>query len=163
MNLLIDRIKAGSEHSETIDWPGTDDCKVAIRLCSENDNLQATLATDVIFKGYPIGAENATAYDAERETQLLFRAVLDPETNKSLFLKMLDFRQILTPEIKDSLAESLDELHQRYSPDPSTLTDEEFDALVQNVKKNGEAALANVYGMHTLKRLSIFLASPPSK
>lgn len=156
---LIDKIKTGSDASKTVDWPGIEDAKIKLRVCTEHDNLQASLATDMIFKGHLIGAENIDAYNSERSTQLLFRAICDPENGNQLYAKITEFRLVLSPEVKESLDEALDELHQEYNPDPSSLSEEAFDALVEDVKKNPEAALTNVFDTHTLKRLSIFLAS----
>lgn len=154
---LIDKIKAGSQATKDINWPGSENM-IRIRLCNESDFLLASQQTDKIFEGTRIAAENVDQYSAEKETQLLFRAILDPTTDKQLFTNITEFRSVLTPEIKNILGEALDALHEEYSPDPETISEEDFDKLVQDVKKNAEA-IENVSNIFTLRKLVRYLTS----
>lgn len=155
---LIDKIKAGSNAKKEIKWPGSDSLMVSLRVANEQDFLIASQETDKLFEGNKIAAENVDAYSAEKETQILFRVIEDPTTGKKLFNNITEFRSLLTPEIKNMLGEELDALHEEYSPNPDTITDEQFDKLVQDVKKNGEAIeiYSNIY---TLKKLVKYLVS----
>lgn len=157
---LIDKIKAGSQIKKTIDWPGADDAKVDLRIMTESDHLQASLEANKMFKETKIGAENVDTYSAEQETQLLFRAIVDPDSGKQLFKSMAEFRRALIPEVKDVIADELDRLHEEYSPEPTTISDAEFDKLVQDVKKNAEEVITKLSDINTLRKLSLFLASP---
>lgn len=154
---LIDKIKAGSQATKEIDWPGSEN-KIRIRLCNENDFLIASQETDKLFEGTRIAAENVDQYSAEKETQLLFRAIQDPATGKQLFTNITDFRTVLTPEIKNILGETLDALHEEYSPDLDTISDSDFDKLVEGVKKNADI-IDDVSNIYTLRKLSRFLVS----
>ena len=156
---LIEKIKAGCQVKKTVDWPGAEAAKVDIRVCNENDYLQASIATDRLFKDSRIALENINEYNSEKEIQLLFRAILDPETGVQLFKNITEFRTLLTPEVKDFFAEQLDALHEEFSPDLTTISDEDFDKLVQDVKKNAVEALSTQSNIYTLRKLSIFLAS----
>jgi hypothetical protein len=155
---LLDRIKAGTAVRGDAEWPGIEDGSVKMRLCTENDNLQATIATDKIFSDIKIGIENVDSYNAERETQLLCKSIEDPETKKQLYKNITDFRSVLTVDAKNYFADKLDELHEKYSPSPSTISDEEFDKLVLDVKKNTDEAISELSDINTLKRLALFLA-----
>jgi len=158
MSNLLDKIKAGSLNKKEITWPGTDQ-KVHLRVLNENDHLQASLSADKIFEGTPIAIQNMDQYNAELETQYLFRAIEDPETGKRLFNTITEFREIVTPEIKNKLAEELDSFHEECSPDPYKMSDEEFDKMILNVKKNAKETVGNVSNINTLRELIIYLAN----
>jgi len=160
---LIDKIKAGSQAKKTIDWPGIEGAKVDIRVCSESDHLQSSMATDELFKDVKVALENVDTYNAEKETQLLFRAIQDPETGKQLYKNITEFRSILTPEVKDALADQLFALHEEFSPDLTTISNEDFDKLVADVKKNTAEAIQTQSNIYTLRKLVLFLASQLSK
>ena len=70
---------------------------------------------------------------------------------------------MLTPEIKNKLAEDLDSFHEECSPSPYKCTDEEWDKLVADVKKNAEQTVGNVSSIDTLRRLTIYLAKRRKK
>lgn len=162
MSNLLEKIKAGTLNKKQIKWPGTDQ-KIHVRVLNENDHLQSSLATDKIFIGTPIALQNMDQYNAELETQYLYRAIQDPETGKQLFSNITDFRDMLTPEIKNILAEELDSFHEECSPDPYKMPQDEFDALVANVKKNAKETVGDVSNIGTLRRLIIYLASRRKK
>lgn len=155
---LLDKIKAGSQASKEINWPGSEDAKIKIRVCNEQDFLKASQETDKLFQGTKVGAENVDQYSAEKETQLLFRAIQDPTTEKQLFTNILEFRSVLTPEIKNILGDELDALHEEFSPNPEDISNEDFDKLVQDVKKNAEAIESNS-NIFTLRKLVRYLVS----
>ena len=162
MSDLLDKIKAGSLHKKEVTWPGTEQ-KVHLRVLNENDHLQASLAADKIFDGTTIAIQNLNQYNAELETQYLFRAIENPETGKRLFSNITEFRDIITPEVKNKLAEELDSFHEDCSPDPYKMSDEDFDKLVADVKKNVEETVGNVSSISTLRRLIIYLAKKKEK
>ena len=160
---LIDKIKLGSQAKKKIDWPGAEDATIQIRVCNENDYLQASMAADQLFKDVKVGLENIDAYNAEKETQLLFRAIQDPETNEQLFKNITEFRDLLVPEIKNFLSDQLDALHEEFSPELTTISDEDFDKLVQDVKKNAEEVIQTQSNIYTLRKLIIYLVNQRSK
>lgn len=162
MASLLERIKASSYNKKETVWPGTTE-KIHLRVLNENDHLQSSLAADKIFKDTPIGVQNMDQYNAELETQYLFRAIEDPENGKQLFSNITDFRDQLSPEIKTQLAEELDAFHDEVSPNPYKISEEKFDKLVEDVKKNAEKTVGNVTSIDTLKRLSIYLAGRQKK
>ena len=162
MNIL-QRIKAGSEITKEIDWPGVEGGTVLLKVLTDNDNLQAGLAADKIFSGSKIGVENMRNYDAEVETQMLYRSVKDPETKRGITNNISDFRSLLTTDIKDALATELDLLHEECSPNPVTMPEEEFDILLKDLKKKPVKErlelIGNVSSFHTVKRLLKCLVS----
>ena len=115
-----------------------------------------------MFSGTKIGVENLSDYQAEKETQLLFRTMLDPDTGKKLFKSIAEFRSMLTPELKDYFQTAVDALHDEFSPDPASISEEDFDRLVVSVKKNPEEELTMLSDINLLKRLVLFLVSQQS-
>jgi len=162
MSELLDKIKAGSLHKKDIKWPGTDQT-VHLRVLNENDHLQSSLAAEAIFKGTPIALQNMDQYNAELETQYLYRAIENPETGEKLFSNITEFRDVLSPEIKNILAEQLDAMHEEFSPDPYKMSDEDFDKLLADIKKNAKETAGTVSNINTARRLIIYLAKQLEK
>lgn len=160
MNLL-EKIKAGSNLKKTIKWPGTDE-KIQIRLSNDKDSLESTLAADDIFSNTKIGIENLDAYRSEKETQLLFRCILDSD-GKPIFKNITLFRDVLTTDIKDVLAEEIAVFEEENNPNPDTMSDAEFDKLKLEVKKNAIQAVSNITNINTVKKLLVSLINQPQK
>lgn len=155
---LLERIKSSGSHKQRIKWPGSDE-DVDMRLCTEEDYLKASIATDKTFFDTKISLLDKNAYNSELETQLLFRIIENPETGHQLFRRITDFRMVLVPEIKDKLVEEMNKLHEQYSPNPELISTEEFDKLIVNLKKNVETTIGNVTSLSMLRKLTIYLAS----
>jgi hypothetical protein len=162
MTTLLEKLKASGYHKKETKWPGTDNI-IHLRVLNENDYLQASLSTDKLFSDTQIAIQNIDKYNAELETQYLFRAIEDPETCKQLFSNITDFRGLLTPEVKEILADELDSLHEEFSPDPMKMDQEEFDKLLNDVKKNAKETVGNVSNIFIARKLIIYLAKPLEK
>lgn len=158
MATLLEKIKASSYHKEETKWPGTDNM-MHLRILNEEDHLQATISADKLFGETKFSVQNIDQYNAELETQLLFRAIENPETGKQLFSNITDFRSLLTPEVKDVLADELDALHEEYSPDPFKMDEEKFDKLLFDLKKNAKKTAGNVSNIHIARKLIIYLVN----
>lgn len=156
---LLQKIKSGSQVTKEIPWPG-DDAIIKMRILNDNDYLQATLAADKLLP--KVSVANVNRYNAELETQLLHKSITDPETGRNLG-NISEFRQLLTPEIKSVLIDELDALHTEHSPDPNTLSEEEFDKLFLEIKKNATKTVGSVSNIHTLRKLVTILASKQKK
>jgi hypothetical protein len=155
---LLSKLKAGTSHTKEIVWPGTEE-KVLIRLSSDNDHMQSVLATDQVFSDSKINIENLDAYNSERETQLLFRVILDPETKKQLFKNITAFRDTITLDIKDTLATELDAFETECNPEIDYISEEDFDKLVTSVKKNVPNTVGNISSIGIAKKLITYLVN----
>lgn len=156
MDDLLQKIKAGSQATKDIPWPGQEDNIIRMRILNDQDYLMATLAADKIITNVTVA--NVSKYNGEVETQLLYRSVINPETGKNLGA-ITDFRLILTPEIKVVLVDELGALHDEHSPDPSNMSEEEFDKLFETVKKNAVETVSGVSNIFTLRKLVVSLAT----
>ncbi|HUU89240.1 MAG TPA: hypothetical protein VMX17_16010 [Candidatus Glassbacteria bacterium] len=152
-NALFEKLKLGSKNTKTICWPGNEE-HVQMRVANENDYLQASIETDKLFPNITLG--NGSRYEAEKQTQILFRCVTN--TDSQPIGTITKFRELLTPEVKSALIDELDILHEECSPIIDTMDDREFDKLYNDIKKN-VAEIGNVSNIHTLRRLVKFLIS----
>lgn len=156
---LLQKLKAGTLNTKTIIWPGTD-CPVAIRVLNEQDQLEASVAVDNIFSTAKIrvAAENIESYEAEKNDQLLFRAIVDPVTKKPVAPSMEKFRTLLIPGVREPLLEEIFAWQEECSPSPYTDSDK-YDTLLEAVKKNAEVTLTNLTSISLAKRLIRSLAA----
>ena len=155
---LLQIIKNGQKNYRETVWPGTDE-KILLRPPTEQDHLDASLGADMLYNSKKVGVHSAnlTAYTADVSTRMLFKCILDPETEKPVFSSLNEFRSVLTPEIKDILEDEWDEFCDAVSPMPERLNDEEFDNLMQNLKKKPEEIIGSVSSIFTARRLILTL------
>ena len=160
---IVQRLKAGTANRKLWHWPGTD-VDVELRVLSDQDQLEAGLAADRLYRdaNVDVAMPNINDYEGEKTTQLLFRAVLDPATHKQLFADITEFRKVLTRPVRDALGRALDELQQECSPPVDCMSQDEFDRLVARVKKTPEQTLSKLSNISTLRRLCTYLAVPPA-
>jgi hypothetical protein len=159
---LIEKLKAGTRNVKTIKFPGTED-DITLQILSNADYQDAVFAAERRFKGeeMPVASSTLDAYTDERTTQILFRALRDPDNNKKPFTASADeLRKLLTKEQKEYLVSEYDAFEDECSPRFETLTDEKFNELWDEVKKKPTAL--NILSSGMQKRLLQFLASRQS-
>jgi hypothetical protein len=159
MSDLLATLKAGKLNCCEINFPGTDK-KVRLVVLSTQDTLDASLAADRLFAQEKIvpAFHNINTFENEKTTQMLFRALRDPETGDPVTQNISEFRRMLTNEERNALIEEYNVLAERCNPSPIEMPADEFDALIENVKKNPLETIGNISSLQTLKRLSLFLA-----
>lgn len=159
MSSLLERLKAGVNNTKTIDFPGTD-IQVQVRVLNEQDQLDATLATDKIFRvaGSKIDRENVEAYEAEKNNQLLYRALRNPDDGTPLASTITEFRQLLSEGRRKTLLDEVFAFQEECSPSPYEMDPVAYDALVQSVKKNAERTVTNLSSILLARRLIVSLA-----
>jgi len=156
---LIEKLKAGTRNVKTIKFPGIED-DIVLQILSNADTQDAVFAAERRFKGeeMPISSSTLDAYEDERTTQILFRALRDPDNHKKPFSASADeLRKLLTKEQKDYLAAEYTAFEDECSPRLDNMTDEKFDEIWEEVKK--KPAVLNFLSSGTQKRLLLFLAS----
>jgi hypothetical protein len=163
MGYLLERLKAGRANFTTCKLSGdgfdAPENTITIRLLTSQDVLEATLAADRVFSEaeVPVSLQNIKDYEAEKDTQRLYRACADGD-GKPLAANISEFRRLLTVAAKEKLIDRYNELEAECNPSLDTMTDAELDTLVEAVKKN-PALLSKVSSIGTLRRLSRCLAS----
>ena len=134
MNIL-EKLKLGTDTYKDVDVPNIEGLKVRVKLLSEDDELQSVLAADNVFSGHKIEVQNIRKYDDEVETQMLYRCLKDPDTNKGIASNITDFRASMTPEIKEFFMSVIDDLKKEHSPNLNNMSEDEFDKLLEDLKK----------------------------
>jgi hypothetical protein len=162
MSDLLQRLKAGTANVKRIKWPGSE-AEVAIRVANSNDELAASTATDKYFKaeGIDVNAQNLEVYLSERNTQLLYRCIADPETGEALGT-ITEFRGLLTQGVRDVLVDEFAAWQKECSPNPDNTPPEEYDRLVAMVKKNVEVIDTKVSSISLARRLLRSLVERPA-
>lgn len=134
---LLARLKAGKHNYKDVVFPGTG-TTIRIQILSNQDTHDAAIAADRLFRELEvaIGFHNVTDFANEKTTQELYRACIDPETKKRIAASVTEFRTLTTPEERNWLIEQYNALAEECNPSPVSLTNEEFDAIVEKVKKS---------------------------
>jgi len=156
MNLL-EKLRQGTAVYKDVEIPGSPGDFIRVKLLSEDDELQATLAADKIFDGHKVGFENVRMYDAEIETQMLYRSLKDPSTGNGISKNITDFRSAFTPEMKEYFITELDNLRKEFSPSLDKMSPEDYDKLMEDLKKKPEEIVGSVSNIDLAKRLILSL------
>lgn len=156
---LLQKLKAGTNNRKTIKWPGTEE-DIIVRVLSEAERQSASFETERLFKqqGIEISMSTVDVYEVEKTTQLLFRALSDTE-NKPVADSINEFRDNITVTEKDILVDAYNELEAECSPDPGKMSDEAFNSLIEDLKKNPAQTISSVSSMRTAIRLITYLAN----
>ena len=165
MSDLLSIFKAGTENHKLIKWPGTEH-PVAIKILTQKDLQDAAFSTERMFKSEKIevGLLTAEEYEVEKSIQILFRCLRDPKNlEEPVAPSIAEFRKALTREERRLLTDEYLGFESECSPQPGNLSKDDFDRLVVDLKKNPSAILSNITDIGTLKRLVLFMASPPVK
>lgn len=159
---VLAKLKSGINNFKEVAFPGTGH-KIRLQLLSEQDTLDSAIATDLLFRSYKVDVEfhNINAFENEKSTQMLFRACRDIETGEPIAADITEFRRLITNEERTALISEYNSLAEECNPDPTMMEADEFDALVESVKKNPRETIGNISSLQTLKRLSLFLAEAP--
>ncbi len=160
---LLEKIKAGKRHARVIKFPGSDE-DVALQVLSNHDIQEAVFAAENLFKraGMEITGSTMDAYEDERTTQILFRALRDPADPKKPFASNVDeLRKGLTKAEKEVLVREYYDHERECSPDFAHIPDEEFEEIWAELKKNPQT-LSSVSSSTMLRGLLTYLASLPS-
>ncbi|HEX2958024.1 MAG TPA: hypothetical protein VHO70_14415 [Chitinispirillaceae bacterium] len=159
MSDILSRIKAGLKNHKILLYPGTD-VQVRMNLLSEADTLDAIAAADQMFKAKKLEVtfHTVNAFENEKAVQMLYRALRDADNVEPLVSSIADFRKLLTSEYRTALIEEYNSLSEECSPSPVTLSADEFDRLIETVKKNPRETIGNTSSLSTLRKLTLSLA-----
>jgi len=157
---LLEKLKAGKKNIKVLKFPGTEE-DVGLQLLSNHDLQESVFAAENYFKkaGIEIVSTVLDSYEDERTTQLLFRALKDPARPQNPFAATVDeLRRNLTKEEKEILTDEYLQFERECSPNFRQMSDEEFETLWVDLKKNPKAILSSLPSI-MLRRLLLYLAS----
>jgi len=161
MSSLLDKLKAGRAATCEV---SINEVKIGLRILTEQDYLDAQIATEIAMKeaGVELSLSSSEAFESEKASQLLHRAMFDPTTNKPLADSAHALREVITRDEKSALIEAYLDHEKTFSPSERTMGDEEFIALVEAVKKTPQNPPLKDLSSATLKKLITALASRPA-
>lgn len=157
---LLKLLKSGTNIRKKTTFPGTDK-EFEFRLLTEQDKFESNFAADLLYKDHQIAFHNVGDYQNEKTNQMLFRACVESGTDIPIAQDMSEFRKYITGPERDILVDEYTAFDKECNPSPSNLTEAEFDKLLFEVKKNAAMTIGNCTSLHTLRRLSLYLASQP--
>lgn len=165
MSDLLSIFKAGTDNHKLVKWPGTEH-PVAIKILSQKDLQDAAFSTERMFKSEKIdvGILTAEEYEVEKSIQILFRCLRDPKNlEEPVAPNIAEFRKALTREERRLLTDEYLGFESECSPAIDGLSKEDFDKLLQDLKKNPQQILSSITDIGMLKKLLLFMANPPVK
>lgn len=158
--MLLERLKAGKKNKKTIKFPNTGE-GVVLCVLSESEIQEAHFAAERHFKTQGIEVSMATAdvYEAEKMTQVLYRALRDPLDEKKPVARTVElFRSLLERAEKDLLIDEYNALDLESNGGAAALTDEDLDIFIDELKKRPEI-LGSVSNIGIARQLISSLAS----
>jgi len=163
MSDLLLRLKLGSSATKLVTWPGSAE-HVLLKILSQQQRQEATFATEQLFKTAKVELNMVTAneYESEQATQMLYRSLRDPAApDEPICASVTEFRKALSADEKRILLDEYVAFEKDISPSPDNLSDEEFDRILSDLKKNPSQTLGNISSISTAKRLLAIMASQP--
>lgn len=160
MSDLLARLKAGRAAVGQITVEGI---TFGLRLLTEEDYLAAQVATEAAMReaGLELSISTAEAFEAEKSSQLLVRALIDPGTGKPVAGTAKALREAVYRDQQMALINAYLAHEKTFSPSERTLSEHDFSVLLEEVKKSPEPTLSSDLSTDTLKRLITALVSPP--
>lgn len=156
---LLAKLKSGKKNIKAINFPGTEK-PAALQVLSNQDFQDAVFAAELKFKSSDIAVTPSTldAYEDERTTQVLFRALRDPDDPSKSFAGSVDeLRKLVSKEEKEILVDEYNSFERESSPRFSQLSEEEFEKLWSDVKKSPQMFSSSL-SSGTLRGLINYLA-----
>jgi hypothetical protein len=155
MSLLKD-IKSGVKCRKLVTFPGTDK-QFEFRLISEQDKQNGNFAADSLYKETTIGFHNINDYQSEKTLQQLFRACVEVGTDTPIAANISEFRSLLTGRERDLIVEEYNAFDEEFNPSPDTMSNEDFDMLLCDLKKKPIETVGSCLSLQTLRKLVLYL------
>lgn len=156
---LLEKLFQGEKNKKQTTWPGTDN-EIYIRVATEKDLSDVITECDATYKERAgMWAYNAAYYDAEKANRILHKVVTFDPDGKDRIGTYDQFITKLTPEIRDVLEDLQTSFQDECSPDPDAMSEEDFEKLIEEVKKKPNEAVNVLCSIFVLRRLSIYLVN----
>lgn len=162
---ILEKLKAGRAALRRVTLPRKDGegVELGLRILTEADYLQAGLDGIETLRSAgheDVNVANADLFEQAKVTELLVRALVDPDTAKPLVDNAGELRGVLARADKAYLIEQYLEHEREYSPSEANMSAEDFAQLLEDVKKNPATPRLSDSSTVTLRRLVQSLAVP---
>lgn len=140
------------------------DVTLGLRILTERDYQEAGWAANTLLDEYKteLKTANADLFESEKATQLIRRFVVDPATKAPVFASAEEVLDTLSRAERNVIGEAYYDFEKEFSPSERTLSDADFAALLDDVKKKPDMQPLNDLSGALLKRLVISLAAQPT-
>jgi hypothetical protein len=161
MTDILTKLKAGRKFIKPFKLG---DVAVGLRILVERDYQEAGWAANALLDEYKteLKVSNADLFESEKATQLIQRFVVDPASGAPVFTSSEEVLDTLSREERNALGAAYFDFEKEHSPSERNMTDVEFSALLEDVKKKPEEqSLKDLSGV-LLKKLVLTLAVQPT-
>lgn len=158
----LEKIRAGIRNHQLVPWPGTSS-KVKLRVLARGELQEAVFAAENWFRTseIPVTVQMVEEFEAEKTTQILFRALSSAEDDQPLCPDIAVFRATVPRSEQSALAELYDLLEEECSPNPDNMTDKALNEFVEGLKKKPDEMIGSVRSIAFARRLLRSLVSQP--
>jgi hypothetical protein len=161
MSDILAKLKAGRSVIKTFPLG---DITLGLRILTETDYQEAGWAANALLDTHEaeLTVANADLFESEKATQLIMRFVVDPTTRKPVFPSADEVRNTLSRAERNAIADKYYDFEKEYSPSERTMSEEQFAALLEDVKKKPDDQRLNDLSGALLKKLVLSLVAPPA-
>jgi len=165
MNDLLNKLKAGGAAIRRVTLPRKEGeaPELGLRVLTEADYLEAGLAAIETLRANgheDANLANSELFEQTKVTELLARALVDPQNGEALARNAGELRGVLTRADKVFLIEQYLDHEREFSPSEANMSAEDFAQLMEDVKKNPATPRLSDFSSVTLRRLVRSLAVP---
>lgn len=163
MHDLLNKLKAGSAAIRRVALPRKegDGPELGLRVLTEADYLAAGLAAIDTLRANgheDANLSNSELFEGAKVTELLARALVDPDSGEQLSKNAAELRGVLSRADKVFLIDRYLDHEREFSPTEANMDEEAFATLLAEVKKNPAMPRLSDFSTATLKRLVQSLA-----
>ena len=155
---LLEKLKAGRTFIKPFKLG---DVSLGLRILTERDYQEAGWAANDLLKDHQteLNAANAELFESEKFTQLIHRFVVDPANGTRVFPSAEEVLDTFSREERLAVADAYYDFEKEYSPSERNMTEAEFTAILNDVKKKPDLeSLSGLSGV-LLKRLVLTLVA----
>jgi len=158
MSTILEKLKASREVIKTV---SLGEVVLGMRIMTERDYQDAGWAANALLDkiGADLKPANADLFESEKATELLLRFVVDPETKKPVFSNADEVLETLTRPERNFIGAAYFDFEKEHSPSERTMSEKDFDALLEEIKKKPETLRLNGLSGAMLKKLVSSLAA----
>ena len=140
------------------------DIQIGLRILTERDYQEAGWAANDLLDEHKaqLSPANAELFESEKATQLILRFVIDPATKAPVFASAEEVLDLLSRDQRSAIGDAYYDFEKEYSPSERTMSETDFTALLEEVKKKPELTVLNDLSGALLKRLVLTLAAQPT-
>lgn len=167
----LKKMMRGRKHFEIIDFPGFPEVKIAVKILGQKELEDCARACDLVInklKQDHGDVSSNSVYVREMERQVLFRSImqvpeLDTRTDEYNFIRFFPdadcIGEICTLDTVEMLMQAYNANQEKYSPAQTIKTAEDFENIIEEVKKNSIRGLS--LSTHDLMTLVDILVKTP--